>query len=150
MKGKKLFKILNIKKYSIFYLFYIVVVISVIIVWTLIPSTSLLIFLIVASFHFGKEDTQFLINEDSYLNQLLYFFKGLLIILAPMFFHFDETIAIFKFLLVDNELFYSSLEFVETNKIILIGIILSTVSSIFLFLNKFEIKKFTIFLDYFS
>jgi Brp/Blh family beta-carotene 15,15'-monooxygenase len=110
----------------------------------------LLIFLIVASFHFGKEDTQFLINEDSYLNQLLYFFKGLLIILAPMFFHFDETIAIFKFLLVDNELFYSSLEFVETNKIILIGIILSTVSSIFLFLNKFEIKKFTIFLDYFS
>ena len=150
IKGKKLFKILNINRFSIFYLSYIAMAILVIIVWILIPTTSLLIFLIVASFHFGKEDTQFLINENSYLNRLLYFFKGLLIIMAPMFFHFDETVAIFKFLLIDNEIFYSSLEFIETNKIILIGLILSTLSSIFLFLDKFEIKKFTIFLDYFS
>jgi Brp/Blh family beta-carotene 15,15'-monooxygenase len=150
MKGKKLFKILNINRFSIFYLSYIAMAILVIIVWILIPTTSLLIFLIVASFHFGKEDTQFLINEDSYLNRLLYFFKGLLIIMAPMFFRFDETVAIFKFLLIDNEIFYSSLEFIETNKIILIGVILSTLSSIFLFLDKFEVKKFTIFLDYFS
>ena len=150
MKGKKLFKILNINRFSIFYLSYIAMGILLIIVWILIPTTSLLIFLIVASFHFGKEDAQFLINEDSYLNRLLYFFKGLLIIMAPMFFRFDETVAIFKFLLIDNEIFYSSLEFIETNKIILIGVILSTLSSIFLFLNKFEVKKFTIFLDYFS
>ena len=70
--------------------------------------------------------------------------------MAPLFFHFDETVAIFKFLLIDNEIFYSSLEFIETNKIILIGVILSTLSSIFLFLDKFEVKKFTILLDYFS
>ena len=150
VKGKKLFKIFNIKGFSIFYFSYIAMAILVIIVWILIPTTSLLIFLIVASFHFGKEDTQFLINENSCLNRLLYFFKGLLIIMAPMFFHFDETVAIFKFLLIDNEIFYSSLEFIETNKIILIGVILSTLSSIFLFLDKFEVKKFTIFLDYFS
>jgi Brp/Blh family beta-carotene 15,15'-monooxygenase len=35
-------------------------------------------------------------------------------------------------------------------KIIQIGIICSTLSSIFLFLKNFEIKKFVIFLDYFS
>ena len=69
VKGKKLFKILNIKGFSIFYFSYIAMTISVIIIWILIPTISLLIFLIVASFHFGKEDTQFLINEDSYLNQ---------------------------------------------------------------------------------
>jgi len=46
--------------------------------------------------------------------------------------------------------FYSSLNFIETNKIIQIGIICSTLSSIFLFLKNFEIKKFVIFLDYFS
>ena len=57
---------------------------------------------------------------------------------------------IFKLLLVDNEVFYSSLNFIETNKIIQIGIICSTLSSIFLFLKDFEIKKFVIFLDYFS
>jgi Brp/Blh family beta-carotene 15,15'-monooxygenase len=150
IKGKKLFNILNIKKISIFYFLYSLIAISVIIIWIIIPSISLMIFLLVASFHFGKEDTQFLISENSYFNQLLFFLKGLLIILAPMFFHFDETITIFKFLLIDNEIFYSTLEFIEVNKILPIGIILSTLSCVYLFLRKFEIKKFIIFLDFFS
>ena len=150
VKGKKLFNILNIKKISIFYFLYTLIAISVIIIWIIIPSISLMIFLLVASFHFGKEDTQFLISENSYFNQLLFFLKGLLIILAPMFFHFNETITIFKFLLVDNEIFYSTLEFIEVNKILPIGIILSTLSCVYLFLRKFEIKKFVIFLDFFS
>ena len=150
VKGKKLFNILNIKKISIFYFSYTLMAISVIIIWIIIPSVSLMIFLLVASFHFGKEDTQFLISENSYFNQLLFFLKGLLIILAPMFFHFNETITIFKFLLVDNEIFYSTLEFIEVNKILPIGIILSTLSCVYLFLRKFEIKKFVIFLDFFS
>jgi len=149
-KGKKLFEILNIKRIFIFYLLYILIAILVIIIWINMPSASLIIFLIVASFHFGKEDTQFLIDENSYFNQLLYLFKGLLIILAPMFFHFNETVFIFKLLLVDNEIFYSTLAFIETNKVLPILIILSTFSSIYLFLNKFENKKFTIFFDYFS
>ena len=150
VKGKKLFNILNIKKISIFYFSYTLMAISVIIIWIIIPSVSLMIFLLVASFHFGKEDTQFLISENSYFNQLLFFLKGLLIILAPMFFHFNETITIFKFLLVDNEIFYSTLEFIEVNKILPIGIILSTLSCVYLFLRKFEVKKFVIFLDFFS
>ena len=149
-KGKKLFKILNIKSISFFYLFYVLISILVISIWIIIPSSSLIIFLAVASYHFGKEDTQFLISENSYFNKLLFFFKGLLIILAPMFFHFYETISIFKLLLVDNEIFYSTLAFIEVNKILHLLIILSTLSSIYLFFNKFEIKKFTIFLDYFS
>ena len=149
-KGKKLFKILNIKSISFFYLSYVLISILVIFIWIIIPSSSLIIFLAVASYHFGKEDTQFLISENSYFNKLLFFFKGLLIILAPMFFHFNETISIFKLLLVDNEIFYSTLAFIEVNKILHLLIILSTLSSIYLFFNKFEIKKFTIFLDYFS
>ena len=150
VKGKKLFNILNINKISIFYFSYILIAILVIIIWTIIPFISLMIFLLVASYHFGKEDTQFLINENSYFNQLLFFFKGLLIIIAPMFFHFEETVTIFKLLLVDNEIFYSTLEFIEVNKILPIAIILSSLSSIFLFLRKFEIKKFIVFFDYFS
>tara|TARA_B100001063_G_scaffold94705_1_gene88338 strand:- start:379 stop:813 length:435 start_codon:yes stop_codon:yes gene_type:complete len=38
----------------------------------------------------------------------------------------------------------------ESNKIFLYGIILSTLSSILLFAKNFELKKFVIFLDYFS
>ena len=150
VKGKKLFNILNINKISIFYFSYILIAILVIIIWIIIPFISLMIFLLVASYHFGKEDTQFLINENSYLNQLLFFLKGLLIIVAPIFFHFEETITIFKLLLVDSEIFYSTLEFIEVNKILPIAIILSSLSSIFLFLRKFEIKKFIVFFDYFS
>ena len=150
VKGKKLFDILNINNIAIFYFLYILVAILVIIIWVITPFISLIIFLLVASYHFGKEDTQFLINENSYFNQLLFFLKGLLIVIAPMFFHFNETIAIFKFLLVDNEIFYSTLEFIEVNKILPIAIILSSLSSICLFLKKFEIKKLIIFLDYFS
>ena len=135
---------------SIFYLLYILIAITIIILWIIIPMLSLVIFLIVASYHFGKEDTQFLIIENSYFTQLLFLIKGTLIILAPMYFHFDETVSIFKLLLVDNESFYKFLNFIETNKILFFGIILATLSNIFLFTKNFEFKKFTIFLDYFS
>ena len=108
LKGKKLLKIFKFKNISIFYLTYLVLAISITIFWILLPATTLILFLIVASFHFGKEDTQFLIQENSYLNQFLFFTKGTLIILAPLYFHFNETITIFKLLLIDNEIFYSS------------------------------------------
>jgi len=150
IKGKKLLELFNIKSNYIFYITYILTSAAVIASWILLPSMTLTLFLIIASYHFGKEDTQFLINDGSYLTQMLYFFKGFLIILAPLYFHFQETIEIFKLLLIDNEMFYLSLNFIETNKVIQIGIICSTLSSIFLLSNNFEIKKFIIFLDYFS
>ena len=150
LKGEKLLKILGVNNLLIFYLLYILIAVVIIILWIIMPTISLIIFLIVASYHFGKEDTQFLVIENSYLNQLLFFIKGTLIVLAPIYFHFDETINIFKFLLVDNENFYKFLNFIETNKILLFGIILSTLANIILFTKNFEIKKFVIFLDYFS
>jgi len=150
IKGGKLLALFNIKSTYIFYLSYILISLAVIVTWMILPSITLFVFLIIASYHFGKEDTQFLIVDRSYFTQMLYFFKGFLIILAPLYFHFQETVAIFKLLLIDNEVFYSSLNFIETNKVIQIGIISSTLSSIFLFLKNFEIKKFVIFLDYFS
>ena len=150
IKGKQILELFNLKSIFIFYIIYILISAAVIATWMLLPSITLILFLIIASFHFGKEDTQFLINDRSYFTQILYFFKGFVIILAPLYFHFQETVAIFKLLLIDNEIFYLSLNFIETNKVIQIGIICSTLSSIFLFLKNFEIKKFVIFLDYFS
>ncbi len=150
LKGKKLLTILNIKKFYIFYLIYILMALSVILIWTIVPAITLIVFLAVASFHFGKEDTQFLINKSSNLTSILYFFRGLLIIITPLYFNFDETVTIFKMLLIDSEQFYSSLGFIEKYKIIEIAIGLSTLSSIILFLREFNIKKFAIFLDFFS
>ena len=150
LKGRKLFQIYGINNFLIFYLSYILISIIIIILWIIAPSLSLVTFLIIASHHFGKEDSQFLITENSYFNQLLFFLKGSLIIFAPIYFHFDETISIFKLLLVENESFYEFLNIIETNKILLYGIILSTFSSIILFAKNFELKKITFFLDYFS
>ena len=150
LKGRKLFQIFGISNFFIFYFSYILISLIIIVLWIIVPTISLMIFLILASHHFGKEDTQFLMSENSYLNQLLFFLKGSLIIFAPMYFHFDETISIFKSLLIDNEAFFESLNLIETNKILLYGIIVSTLSSILLFTKNFELKKFTIFFDYFS
>ena len=150
LKGKKLFEIFGINNFFLFYLSYVLVSLSIIILWLITPTVSLFIFLIVASHHFGKEDTQFLVNENSYHIQLLFLLKGSLIIFAPLYFHFDETVSIFKLLLIDNESFYEFLNLIETNKVLLYGIIISTLSSIILFTKNFELKKFTIFLDYFS
>ncbi len=150
VKGRKLFQILEINNFFIFYIAYILIALGVIILWIFIPYISLIIFLIVASYHFGKEDTQFLIIENSYYNQFLFFLKGSLIVFAPMYFHFDETISIFRLLLIENEIFYYFLDLIETKSILLYCIILSTLANILLFIKNFELKKFTIFLDYFS
>jgi len=150
VKGRKLFQIFEVKKFYIFYLAYILIAVIVIILWILIPYVSLIIFLIVASYHFGKEDTQFLIVENSYYNQFLFLLKGSLIVFAPMYFHFEETISIFKLLFIENENFYNFLDLIESKKILLYCIILSTLANILLFTKNFELKKFTIFLDYFS
>ena len=149
-KGRKLFNILEINNFLIFYIAYILIGLIVITLWIFIPYISLITFLMVASYHFGKEDTQFLIIENSYYNQFLFFLKGSLIVFAPMYFHFDETISIFRLLLIENETFYYFLDFIETQRILIYCIILSTLANILLFTKNFELKKFTIFLDYFS
>ena len=150
IKGKKLLELFNIQHTYLFYLLYILIALVIIFTWFLLPSITLILFLIVASYHFGKEDTEFLVIDKSYLTEILYFFRGILIILAPLYFHFEDTVNIFKLLLIDNEVFYLILSLIESNKIIEIGILVSTLSSIFLFLNKFEVIKFSIFLDFFS
>ena len=150
VKGGKLIKIFKIENMTLFYISYILIAVIVITLWVLAPSILLIIFLLVASYHFGKEDTQFLHNYNSNLMGILYFLKGSLVILAPLYFHFEETIEIFKLLLIDNENFYSSLSFIENNRLIDLGIILSSISSIILFIKKFNLKNFSIFFDYFS
>ncbi len=150
IKGRKLLKIFQINNIITFYTTYFLLAVTIIILWILLPTVVLIAFLIVASFHFGKEDTQFLINNNSYLNQFLFFLKGSLVILAPLYFNFNETVSIFKLLLIQNETFYQSLNVIENNNFLIIGIVFSALSSIILFFKKFELKKFTIFFDYFS
>jgi len=149
-KGKKISQLYNIKKSYLFYLIYSLIGISIIIFWLFFPTVSLILFLVVASYHFGKEDTEFLINNKNVSNLILYFLKGSLIIIAPLMFHFVETVNIFKLLLIENEKFYLFLNFIEDNRIILFALSISLLSSIYYFLKDYKIINILIFLDFFS
>ncbi|MDB2485789.1 Brp/Blh family beta-carotene 15,15'-dioxygenase [Pelagibacteraceae bacterium] len=149
-KGKKLSQLYNVKKSYFFYLIYSLIGIGIIIFWLFFPTMSLILFLIVASYHFGKEDTEFLINNKNVSNLILYFSKGSLIIIAPLMFHFIETINIFKLLLIENEKFYLFLNFIEDNSILLFALSISLLSNIYYFLKDFKIINILIFLDFFS
>ena len=101
-KANKLLSIYKIKNKSIFFIIYIVISATIILIWNLYSSYTLIAFLIVASYHFGREDTSFLYKEHSNIDQALYLIKGSLIIFAPLFFHFDETLKIFETLMLSN------------------------------------------------
>jgi beta-carotene 15,15'-dioxygenase len=110
LKGFKLFKKFKIKNNSFFYLSYIILALIVIVLWSLLPSITLIIFLFVASFHFGKEDNVFGYNKKIKFLNFFLFLKGTLVISAPMYFNFDETAKIFQVLDVnvsniDNQMF---------------------------------------------
>ena len=150
IKGKKLLNILKIDNIYFFYFFYIFFSMVVIIIWVMFPAITLILFLFVASYHFGKEDTDFLIKNNLSINQIFYFFKGILIVVAPLNFHFEETINIFKILLVESEKFYTYLSFIESYKIIPIVFLLSIFSNFYLFIKNFKTVNLAIFLDFFS
>ena len=149
-KGKKLTQLYNIKNSYFFYLMYLVIVIGIITFWLLFPATSLIIFLIVASYHFGKEDTEFLIKNKNASNLILYFLKGSLIIIAPLMFHFTETINIFRLLLIQDEKFYLFLDFIESNQILSFALLISLLVNTYYFIDNFKILNILIFFDFIS
>ena len=112
IKGVKLLKIFKIKNELSFYLIYIFLSLVVICSWLAFPFLTLTIFLIIASYHFGKEDSVFGKIKKFRLSDLFLFLKGSLIILAPLYFHAQETIQIFEILNVRFNQYNSNLIFV--------------------------------------
>ena len=72
-KANKLLKIYNIKNKAIFFIIYIFISALVIFIWSLYSTYTLLAFLIVASYHFGLEDTSFLHKGNSFLRPVFLF-----------------------------------------------------------------------------
>ena len=107
LKGKKLINHFGYNNILVFYLSYILISLFIIVLWLMFPTSTLVVFLLVACYHFGKEDTAFLLEKDKLLknfgvNDFVYFSKGLLIIVAPLYFHNEETLSIFKLLGADS------------------------------------------------
>ena len=143
LKGVKLLKIYNYRSTLLFYVSYIFVGLSVIIFWLIFPKLILMIFLIVASYHFGKEDSEFIKSSSNF--EFIYFLKGCVIIAAPLIFHKSETLAIFEYL---N--FEISQSFLVNNYFLWLILILGFIANILISLSQnFEIKSLLL-MDYIS
>ena len=145
IKGKKLLKFLNIKSLSTFYAGYILLSLSIILFWVMLPKTLLFIFLVIASYHFGKEDADFLKQEIKVYDYIFYFLKGTVIITSPLLFHKIETILIFQSLNFN----ISGIIFIE-NVFLYILIFLSLFANIILSLTKNVEIKSLLLMDFLS
>ena len=135
LKGKKILKIFKVKNIFIFYFLYIAFGLLIILLWININLFMLIIFLIVASFHFGKEDCNAYTVKQGNLNLILYLIKGSLIVFAPLLFHLDDTIEIFESLYLVNTTFVDLLILLNSNYIFLIFIIISLICNFLIFDN---------------
>ena len=90
-----------------------------------------MIFLLVASYHFGKEDTIFKLNFEGIEKDVLFLLKGSSIIVAPLLFNYDKTNEIF--LILKFNLFA---EFLISKEILLIFLLISFMAG--LMLSKFK------------
>jgi len=145
IKAKKLLRFFNIKSMSTFYIGYSLIALFVILIWIIFPNSLLLIFLIVAAYHFGKEDTDFLKKEKRVYDSILYLLKGSVVITSPILFHKIETILIFQHLNFN----ITGIIYIE-NIFLYILLILSFFSIFFFFSKKNMELNSLLLIDFFS
>ena len=144
IKGKKLLSLFGYKKMIYFYLAYILISFFIIIFWLKFPNTILLIFLIVAAYHFGKEDTVFSIRRKLLISEILYFLKGSAVIMAPLLLKREETNEIFKILnfnVFETEIF--------NDHFLITMLIFSLLSSLYISSKKKVYLKGLMVMDFF-
>ncbi len=124
LKGKKLLQLYNINNMAYFYLGYVFLSLFVIIFWLFFPSLLLILFLIIASYHFGKEDSEFLCISKGLFFDILFFLKGSIVISAPLIFQKSKTLEIFDTIGMNTELIIFS-----SDLLVIIFILLSILSS---------------------
>ena len=158
LKGNRILKLYKIKNKFIFYLFYISLAILLTTLWLLFPSFTLVTFLIVASYHFGKEDSQLTnfaenlvqnfrdFKHNKKLDAIFYLIKGSIIIIAPLAFHFEETLNIFKILFIDNIDFLNTLIYFYEKEIFLITLWIIAFISLSFFIETACIITLNIYL----
>lgn len=98
LKGKQILKGMSKGSMIYFYLLYVGVALGTIICWFLAPSFLMGLFLLLACFHFGKEDSGDGVESFTILDPILFTLKGGVIVTAPLAFHTAETADLLKML----------------------------------------------------
>jgi Brp/Blh family beta-carotene 15,15'-monooxygenase len=145
LKGKKLLYLFGYRSLFSFYFVYILISLLIVFLWVLFPNTVLLLFLVVAAYHFGKEDTVFSFKEKFLISEFLYFLKGSAVIFAPLLFQREKTNEIFEILnfnVFESQLF--------NNQFLITFLCLSFLSSLIISNEKKADLKALMIMDFFS
>ena len=145
IKGAKLLKLFGYKHTISFYLAYIFISLLIIILWLIFPNSVLLLFLIIAAYHFGKEDTVFSFRRKFFISECLFFLKGSAVIMAPLLLKREQTNEIFKILnfnLFEAEFF--------SNEFLIVILCLSFLSSLYISKKENADLKGLMIMDFFS
>ena len=149
IKGYKLLKKYEIKNKINFYLGYLLISIFIIFLWFFLPTFTLVLFLILATYHFGKEDVLYNTSQNFFQFLLL----GSPIILAPLSFHFEETLNIFRILYVNNENLINIFYFFDKKNIFKILLIIFLIIGLYIIdhkhLNFLKIERTGGYKDYY-
>ena len=92
-KGQMITKFFNFKSIKLFLILYILVALTIITSWYILPNITLLIFLLISVYHFGNEEFEFFNIKTNFIVSI---FRGLMIIIAPLILHFEQTLYIFQ------------------------------------------------------
>ena len=145
IKGKKLLKLLGYKSTVSFYLAYILISLLIIILWLILPNIVLFLFLVVAAYHFGKEDTVFSFRRKFLISECLFFLKGSSVILTPLLLQRNATNEIFRIL--NFNVFESA---IFNDQFLIILLCLSFLSSLYISNKKNSNIKGIMIMDFSS
>ena len=145
IKGKKLLKLFGYKSTIFFYLAYILISLLIIILWLIFPNIILFLFLIVASYHFGKEDTVFSFKRKFLISECLFFLKGSSVIITPLLLQRNATNEIFRIL--NFNVFESA---VFSDQFLIVLLCISFLSSLYISNKKNSNLKGIMIMDFLS
>ena len=145
IKGKKVLKLIGYKSIAYFYVAYILISLSIIASWLVFPNLVLFLFLVVAAYHFGKEDTVFSFKKRFWISECLFFLKGSAVILTPLLLQRDKTNEIFEIL--NFNVFESK---VFSDEFLIMLLFLSFLSSLYISNKKSADLKGIMIMDFLS
>ena len=145
IKGKKVLKLIGYKSIAYFYVAYILISLSIIASWLVFPNLFLFLFLVVAAYHFGKEDTVFSFKKRFWISECLFFLKGSAVILTPLLLQRDKTNEIFEIL--NFNVFESK---VFSDEFLIMLLFLSFFSSLYISNKKSADLKGIMIMDFLS
>ena len=113
--GRKIFEKYFNAWFIIFTASYISISALYLTTWVLFPEPALIFFLAIAAYHFGYEDYNYLSKNKINYRNINIFIKGLIIVMAPIIFHYDEVRELFS-ILTNSDFRYH--DFSQNNKIL--------------------------------